>query len=350
MEKNSIRTKVEDPLGPLDARRAGTGTHLECPSLSTIYAPIASDLLCLEERLDRIIDASPEGMNEQLRHVLKHGGKRIRPALTLLCGHLFSFDPDLLLPMAEAIELLHTATLLHDDTVDQSLYRRGRPTANHLWGEVNAVFLGDYLCARSASLVAGVGRRRLARGPIPSEVDHIRAIELLADTILRLCSGAIEESLNPLEVSREKYFERIGDKTACLFSAAAESGAALSSAPDSAVRSMRDFGYNLGMAFQIVDDILDCESDMKRGTLSLPAIILLEHPENRWLKELLRDNADSAIQTLIEMVRTTNVLDICYAVGGEFRNAACVSLAQAPKNIYYEALTGMAAFIMDRRV
>jgi heptaprenyl diphosphate synthase len=122
-------------------------------TLTSIYQPVRSEMVLVEERLDRVIaGASPE-MARPLRHALKAGGKRIRPALTLLSGNCCRGDVELLVPMAAAIELLHTATLLHDDTIDNAYLRRGNLTANQRWGESNAVLLGDYLCAASARLV-----------------------------------------------------------------------------------------------------------------------------------------------------------------------------------------------------
>ncbi len=317
--------------------------------LETIYQPVVDELAELEAYLDRVIASGPGEIEQQLRHVLKNGGKRIRPAITLLCGKFFDYNLDLLIPMATSVELLHTATLLHDDTVDKSLLRRGRLTANSLWGDTNAVLLGDYLCAASASLVAELGKKWIASGHEVPSVRNIQAMEILAQTIMRLCSGAIEESLHRFNMTKEDYFRRIGNKTASLFSSSAQTGAILSGAPEEAVESVRRYGHNVGIAFQIVDDMLDFEGDLAKDSMSLPGILLLERPENAWLAEMIAGDREQGCALMIEMASETNIMSECRAIARSFCNEACLALADFPQNAVHRSLVNMAFFIMDRK-
>jgi len=315
-------------------------------TLASIYKPIKREIAQIEEKLNQVTRTAPPGMAEQLNHVLEGGGKRIRPALTLLASKFHYCNLDLLLPVATAIELLHTATLIHDDTIDNSHLRRGKLSINRLWGNLNAVLLGDYLFAASARMTAEAG--------------NIRVIKLFSQTLIDICSGEIDESLNPFNKDREQYFQRIGNKTASLFSAAAESGAVLSEAPEEVVQSLRNYGYNLGMGFQIVDDILDFTgqketmgkpvvSDLSQGILTLPVILLLERSESNWVKEIFDKDKEKGIKLIIEMVRNSSVLEECYHVAQGFCSRACFALEQLPRNSAYNSLANLAGYVTERK-
>ena len=330
------------------AGRAVSGPGQGPASLVSIYRPVRPEMVELEKYLDRVVDSAPPELAEQLGHALKVGGKRIRPGITMLAGKFHKYNVDLLLPMAAALELLHTATLLHDDTIDDSHLRRGRLTANRLWGDANAVLLGDYLCAAAARMVAELGKVWSASAIEVAEARNVRAMELLAQTIMNICSGAIEESLHPYNMSREHYFRRIGNKTASLFCAAAESGALLSEAPDKVVESFRDYGYNLGMGFQVVDDILDFSSDVRRGSFTLPAILLLERPEGAWLKEVLEEDKEGGVRLLVEAVYDSAIMDECSQVARDFCSGACQALEQLPRISARESLVSLSDYIAQR--
>jgi len=213
--------------------------------LSQIYAPVQKDLTRVKNRLRSISRIDFPWLSEQLSYVAKGSGKRIRPALTLLAGRFYNYDLKCLLPMAVSVELMHTATLVHDDAIDKSMVRRGKPTINKLWGEETAVLLGDYLFARAGMSVA--------------DTYNTRVIRLFSQTLATISSGEINQFLEAfnLEQTRQHYFKRIFSKTASLFSLATESGAILSGAPEKSVKLLKEYGDNLGIAFQIVDDILD---------------------------------------------------------------------------------------------
>lgn len=312
--------------------------------VTSIYGPVQPQIALVKEKLKEMTMAAPPEMSEQLDHVLE-GGKVVRSALTLLAGKFYHYNLKLLIPMAAAVELLHTATLVHDDTVDNAHFRRSKPTLNNLWGNFKAVLLGDYLFAASAQMTA--------------ETENIRVMKLFARTLMDICSGELDETLNPFDQSRERYFRRIDRKTACLFAAAAESGAILSEAPEDIVQCLKEYGYKIGMSFQIVDDILDfigqgetmgkpVASDLSQGIFTLPAILLLERPEGDSIKGIFQEDKERGKSLLREMVYKSGVLEECYHIAQDFCSQAQLALEPLPHNSIYDALTNMAEYIVER--
>ena len=212
-----------------------------------IYGPIVERLEQVEERLHGISDIKTPFLPDLLDYVFRTQGKRVRPAITLLASQFHPHDHDQPVTMATAVELLHMATLIHDDTVDNSPLRRGKATVSDVWGKDVAVLLGDYVFATSATFVC--------------DTENVRVIRRFSETIMQLSSGELLEffNTNNWRQSRDDYNNRIYRKTASLFHTAAESGAILSGAPEETVRALEEYGYNIGMAFQIVDDILDVQ-------------------------------------------------------------------------------------------
>ena len=289
-------------------------------------------------------------MAEPLRHVLESGGKRIRPAVTLLAGKFYHYNLEQLIPMATAIELFHTATLVHDDAVDKSLVRRGRPTVNSLWGEGIAVLLGDYLFANSSELICSTG--------------NLRVVRLFAQMLMTISSGQLRQLMSAYDwrQDREDYYQQISSKTASLFSTATEAGAILSEAPEEGVEALGTYGHGLGMAFQIVDDILDfigeeeemgkpVGSDLLQGTLTLPAILLMEqHPDDPIIREIFQKSEDKAgVERVIERIRNSSIVEDCYRIAADFLARACRALESLPKNACRRSLFDLADYIIERR-
>lgn len=314
-------------------------------TITSIYGAIQPQIIQVKERLKQMATAAPPEMSGQLDHVLE-GGKVVRSALTLLAGKFYNYNLKLLVPMAAAIELLHTATLVHDDTVDNAHFRRSKPTLNNLLGNHNAVLLGDYIFAASAQMTA--------------ETENIRVIKLFARTLMDICSGELDESLNPFDQSRERYYRRIDKKTACLFTAAAESGSVLSDAPEDVVQSLREYGYNLGMSFQIIDDILDftgqgetmgkpVSNDLSQGVFTLPTILILEGPEGESIKAVFEEDKEKGKKLLTERVYKSDVLEGCYAVARDFSSKAKLALENLPRNSTYDSLISLADYVIVRQ-
>ncbi|MBI2869927.1 MAG: polyprenyl synthetase family protein [Chloroflexi bacterium] len=320
--------------------------------LGQIYQPIAGDLNRVKDELKAISKIDFTWLSERLSYVVRGSGKVIRPALTLLSGTFYSYDIRYLLPMAAAVELMHTATLVHDDAIDKSDMRRGHPTVNKLWGEDIAILMGDYLFAKAGEFVA--------------DTQSPRAIKLFSQTLGIISSGEINQFLSAFKVSqnRENYFQRIGGKTASLFSLATQSGGILSHAPEPAIAALRDYGLDLGIAFQIVDDILDFTgteealgkpvgSDLIQGTLTLPAMMLIERcPENNPVRNLFDENEPDKpryLKQAIELIRNSSIIDDCYQVATGYCRKACQRLEELPDKPSRQALFDLAAYVTERQ-
>jgi geranylgeranyl pyrophosphate synthase len=318
--------------------------------LSQIYAPIQADLDRVRETLRSISHVDYAWLAGQLDYLVKETGKGIRPALTLLAGRSHHYDLTHLLPMAVSVELMHTATLVHDDAIDKAFTRRGQATINSIWGDEIAILMGDYLFAKAGEFV--------------SDTQTPRVIKLFSQTLGTISSGEIGQFRGAfhLERSRESYFRRIYSKTASLFSLATQSGAILSRAPASIVAIMKGYGDNLGIAFQIVDDILDFTSteavmgkptgsDLLQGTLTLPSIMLLErYPEDNPIQKLFGTRDKENVARAIKMVLDSTIISDCYEIAWEYREKACDQLAQMPDGISRQALQDLAEFVVKREV
>ncbi len=246
------------------------------------------DLEEVERRLRREVDVDYPFIGEVLDGLIAAGGKRLRPLMLLLAARPFDYDLERLLPAAAGVELLHTASLIHDDTVDHAEVRRGRPTLNTLISTEAVILFGDYIFARAAMLAA--------------ETMSPRVVHVFASTLGDICDGELREIFTARELgqSLDDYNRRIYGKTAALFAGSAEMGAILGNASDESVTAMRKFGENVGMAFQIVDDVLDLREstsqigkpaglDLRQGTVTLPTMLFFEHDGNDGAKtEIVR--------------------------------------------------------------
>jgi len=321
--------------------------------LDAIYEPIQKELQELEQKLKAAIDVDVPILSLLLDYVLESSGKRIRPAITLFAGKLNHYDLDLLLPAASAIEFLHSGSLVHDDVVDNSTKRRGKLTVNSLWGDTNAVLLGDYLFGKAASLVIAIG--------------SVRVTELFSRAVMNIIAGelrhkaAISNQQSAIKEARHNYYRWIGAKTACLFSVAAESGAILGQAPEEAIRALEDYGYNFGMAFQVVDDILDfigdeaelgkpLGSDLSQGILTLPTILFLErYPEDGVVKEAMGSNDTVNVKLAVERVSQSVIIRGCFDIASDFCHRACQSLKNLPDYPSRSHLIDLAHYAVQRK-
>ena len=318
--------------------------------LSTIYAPVQEDLVKVENELESVSKVDFSWLAELLNYSLSSGGKGIRPALTLLSGKFYHYNLDTLLPMATAVEVLHIATLVHDDAIDKSAVRRGKPTLYKVWGEDKAILLGDYLFAKAGELTA--------------TTQNLRAIKLFAQTLRTISTGELAQTFSAfsLEQTYEQYVQRISRKTAALFILATESGGALSEAPEESIKILNEYGYNLGIAFQIVDDILDfvgteeelgkpTGSDLAQGTLTLPAMLLLERfPEDNPVKKIFQnEDRQKNIKLAIELVRSLSIIEECYRIASDYCAKACHNLNLLPDNASRQALENLADYVVSRK-
>jgi geranylgeranyl pyrophosphate synthase len=253
--------------------------------------------------------------------------------------------------MATALEILHTATLVHDDAIDHSLVRRGKPTVNRLWGEEQAILLGDYLFAEAGSLTAST--------------NNLRAVKLFASTLKTISSGELDQAVSAFSANQslDQYYRRIARKTATLFTTSTESGSVLSGAPESSIQMLVEYGHNLGIAFQIVDDLLDfvgtekqlgkpTGSDLAQGTLTLPVLLLLQRrPQESALQDLFRSRGDaSSVRAVTEMVQNSpEILKECYDTASSYCDRAVDSLEGLPDNEARRSLADLSRYVVGRK-
>ena len=321
-------------------------------NLSLIYEPVQKELAEVENQFRLLADSVrpvfPD-LYKMLSHILTVG-KIIRPTLTLLAGRFYNYDRDKLLPMATASELLHIATLVHDDAIDKADVRRWRTTINKAWGEDKAILLGDYLFAKAGEFAAAT--------------ENLRVVRLFAQTLETISEGELRQSFDAFNLvqTHENYLQRISRKTAALFAMSTESSAILSQAPEKSIGILKEYGSNLGIAFQIVDDILDfisteeelgkpIGSDLAQGTLTLPAMLILkQHPEDNPVKRLFenRDKQEN-IKQAIELVRNSPIVKECYEVASEYCTRACRNLNLLPNHSKCQALVELAQYVVQRR-
>ena len=319
------------------------------PDLDGIYAPIADGLERVEGRLAEVGEGRYLYLDEPLDHVLQSFGKLLRPAVTLLSSRFHPNDGVKAELMAGAVELLHVATLIHDDTVDESDIRRGRATVANLWGRNAAVVVGDYIFAASARLVC--------------DTENVRVIRRFAETIMELSRGQLHEMSNAfsLDQDMERYAERIYGKTASLFATAAESGAVLSGADERIVGQLREYGRNLGMAFQVVDDILDVRgseeevgkpvgNDLLNGVLTLPVLISMKRsPEDSSVRQFFADPSDpEPAHRALRAAREPAVIEEAFGHAARHCDMARAALENLPDEPVRRSLNDLIDYVMAR--
>jgi geranylgeranyl pyrophosphate synthase len=321
-------------------------------TLKQILSPIWEDIGKIDDILRSVADLEYPILQRGVEAIIAAGGKRLRPAVLLLSAKFHDYALDSLLPMAAAIELLHTATLVHDDTIDHALLRRGLPTLNSLIDEGTTVLVGDYLFARSAVLSTQPG--------VP------RATRIFAESLVTICQGELEQKFSTHHVSAsiERYFRRIYSKTAVLFAAAGEIGGVLSRAPEADVQRLRHYGQQIGMAFQIIDDILDIQAtteelgkpvggDLRQGTVTLPTMLYLETADARGQEVIRRaiegtDRSDRLITQAVELIRASDAVERAHAVAKRFADEAKATLQALPDVPARRSLNDLADFVVQR--
>src|SRR5262245_12133865 len=281
-------------------------------TLSRLFASIEPDL----ERVDRMFEerafSGLEMLHAAAEHALSSPGKRLRTALTLLSGKMIEYRLEKLLPLSVAFEMVHLATLIHDDIIDNAATRRGVPTVNARYGDHVAILLGDFLFARTAGLIA--------------DVEDFRVDRLFSQTVASVCEGSIIELLSErtFDLSMNMYLERITRKTAVLMAACCKGGAIVGGGADAQIALMEDYGRNLGVAFQIMDDVLDYSgtsvsigkpagNDFRQGLITLPLIYAIEQDGNGgalWVEEMLRSDhlTDEQVSEVVAWVKSSPAL------------------------------------------
>ena len=289
-------------------------------------------------------------INELGRYIINSGGKRIRPLLVILAARACQYQGPQHIELAAVIEFIHTATLLHDDVVDTSDLRRGKKTANAIWGNETAVLVGDFLYSRSFEMMVGIG--------------SMQVMEILAKTTNTIAEGEVMQLLNchDPETTEQRYLEVIRHKTAKLFEASAQLGAVLGNQPGEIEQAMASYGMHLGTAFQLIDDALDYNAsarqigknigdDLAEGKPTLPLIHAMRHGtpgQIAVIRKAIEHGGLEHIDAVLEAIETTNA--ITYTVQSAQKEAvkAIKALTALPGSPYKDALYGLAEFAVDR--
>lgn len=318
-------------------------------AVKAVLSIISTDL----DRVDLVLTKAAEVDYLPLRTVLQpmFGAhrKRLRPALVLLAAKQNRYDLTRLLPAAAAVELLHTATLVHDDMVDRASTRRGAATVNSALSDRASVLVGDYLFSKAAELAV--------------RTDSLETMSIFTDALMIIADGQLQEMFtHPAPESlREDYYKRIAGKTASLFQASTRIGATLSQADIDTAKALSEYGFNFGMAFQIVDDIFDFAgdeqvlgkpvgSDLRQGTLTLPSIFFLQlFPNDNPINWILQGNgrSEEEVRQAIDMVRESSALELSKAEARIFAENAKNSLSGIPHNPYRQAMLDLADILIQ---
>ena len=284
---------------------------MELIGLSTSFFTLVEDrILLVEDRMRDYVEEHHPDLRVVLDHLISSGGKRIRPVVALLTGQMLGTDPDRLITLAASIEMLHTASLVHDDLIDGSLLRRGIPTLNAKWSPAATVLAGDYIFARAAELA--------------SQTESVAVMQIFAKTLATIVNGEVTQLFTSRGVaSRDDYYQRIYAKTASMFVLATRAAALLSLVDDNIIDAVHQYGYEVGMAFQIVDDILDftgeqatvgkpVASDLRQGLVTLPALYYQEaNPDDPDMQAVISGeyhNGERMIR-LVESIRASGAIE-----------------------------------------
>ncbi|MBS17255.1 MAG: polyprenyl synthetase family protein [Dehalococcoidia bacterium] len=316
-----------------------------------------NELLLVMLELNKISEQhnTESNLNENIiNHVLSIPGKQLRPSMTIISSKIWNEDVDYkVIKMATAVELLHIATLVHDDTVDFADTRRGEKTASNIWGPHIAVLVGDFLFATSAEYVC--------------DTESIRLIKQFASTISDLAKGELKEieNSNNVDSKVEDYLDIIFKKTGSLFATSSMSGALLGGAKEKDINTLYSFGKNLGLGFQIFDDILDFEgdenqlgkpvgNDLKNGIMTYPSLLARDRNKNikKDIEELFnlpKNKREDAVTSVVKEIKSSGFIDESISKASKIIEKAIEDLESVQKkNIFIDSLIDLAKFSMNR--
>ncbi|NVD99249.1 octaprenyl diphosphate synthase [Massilia sp. BJB1822] len=317
---------------------------------NNITSTIAADMDAVNAVIRQRLHSEVALVNQIAEYIISAGGKRIRPVLVLLVANAYAYKGVAHHELAAVVEFIHTATLLHDDVVDESSMRRGRQTANALFGNAASVLVGDFLYSRSFQMMVSL--------------NNMRVMQILSDATNVIAEGEVLQLLNmhDPDVSHERYLQVIRSKTAKLFEAAAELGALVAGANDAQIAAAGEYGRSLGTAFQLIDDVLDYAGDaaeigknvgddLREGKPTLPLIYLMENgtPEQRELVRSCIENGDEQhFDTILAAVTSSGALDYTRREAEVAAQRAIDAIADLPDSQYKQSLLQLARFAVDR--
>jgi octaprenyl-diphosphate synthase len=321
------------------------------PTLDALYSLVRDDLKRVDQLILSRVNSELLIINSVVHHIIASGGKRIRPALMLIAAQLCDYVGDIAVDLASAIEFLHTATLLHDDVVDESKLRRGLSTANEAFGNKASILVGDFLLGQAFQLMAGTG--------------SVKTLKILSDAAARISRGEVMQMIQEgqVDLAAEPYLEMISAKTAVLFSASCELGAVVSGKVQFEA-PLRDYGMNMGIAFQLVDDALDYNADQRalgktvgddfrEGKITLPVLIAYqqanEEERDFWRRTITdKEQRDGDFTQAAKLIASHKAIGRTIQLAEEYAEKAKQNLADFPESAAKDAMIELTEFCIHR--
>jgi octaprenyl-diphosphate synthase len=317
--------------------------------LEPIHSLVQVDLDAVSHFITTDLKSDVHFINQVIEYISR-GGKRTRPLVVLLAAQAFQPHQQRYIQLAAAVELIHTATLLHDDVVDHSALRRGHETVNAIWGSQASVLVGDFLYSRAFQLIVSL--------------QHWFILNTFADATNLIAEGEVLQLINchDPETSESTYFEVIQRKTAKLFEVAAVTGAALSTDNPEYLTGMRQYGLNLGIAYQLIDDVLDYTvsaeqtgknmgNDLAEGKTTLPMIYALRQAapdQATLLQQAISTGSTQELATIVKIIESTGAIQYTANAAKQYAKQACDALLHIPDSPYRQALYDLAGFVVER--
>jgi octaprenyl-diphosphate synthase len=323
-------------------------------SLDSIKSLAANDLNSMDEVIKERLFTKTDLIKAIANHIITSGGKRLRPILVILSCKLFNYQGQRHINLAAVVEFIHTATLLHDDVVDHSYLRRGYPTANKNWDNKSSILVGDFLFSQAFMLIAEDG--------------DLNILEILSKASAIIAEGEVKQlsSISNLHITLQEYLEIITAKTAQLFAASCQTGAIIADVNQEIALSMHEFGLNLGIAFQIIDDILDYQADQmvigknigddfKEGKVTLPIILAYDASNQEekefWVRTINKlDQQNGDFSHALEIINKYNIMEECLAMANHFASKAKDNIAIVSESDIKNLLIDILNFSVDRNL
>ena len=318
---------------------------------ATVLDLIAGDMVEVDRVIAQRLDTGVPLVSQVSKYIISAGGKRLRPALLLLMSGALGYTGEQRFNLAAVVEFIHTATLLHDDVVDESTLRRGRPTANESFGNPASVLVGDFLYSRAFQMML--------------DANNMRIMQILAEATNVIAEGEVLQLMNMHDATLDEsaYLRVIRSKTAKLFEASARLGAVLAKAPPAIEQACADYGQALGTAFQVIDDVLhyagaaeemgkSLGDDLREGKVTLPLIAAMRRgtqQQRELIRRAVETGALDELDHVVDIVRSTGALDVAHEAAAAEAQRAMSAAAQLPSNDHAQALVQLAASLLARR-
>lgn len=317
--------------------------------LKMMYSFLNSDINIIEKTLEETIQPDSLLLKQASLHTLQAGGKRIRPVFVLLSGKFGDYDINIMKNVAVALELIHMASLVHDDVIDDADLRRGKPTVKSKWDNRTAMYTGDYIFALSLELM--------------TEIKNPLAHQILANTIVEVCLGEIQQIREKYQYNQNlrDYLRRIKRKTALLIAVSCQLGAIAAGVEESIHKKLYRFGYYVGMSFQITDDVLDftgtekelgkpAGSDLLQGNITLPVLFAMQNPKYRAEIEKVNEQSEpSHMESIISLIKQSGAIEESLEISDRYLDKALAMLDELPPNKVKKTLQDIAKFIGRRK-